>query len=188
MADLGVHGNARPIPAALLQRRAHHDVQFDVHGAIFAKYCDKRKQHLASAAAYPLRMAAKPVNQVLAESLKSFMGDKWTNVALAKEAGVGEGTIRNYLDPDKRLAGASGKAPSAKLVEVDMLARALGVTVADLVTDATEEQRRERHRAHAAAFYQMHGHLPTWAPDALPAAKAVRPEPAFQVSPGQKAA
>jgi hypothetical protein len=169
MTDICTHSNSGPVTSALLQGVPHFGIQFDRHGGIFAKFCDKRKQPIARAGNQTARMVKKPVNQVLAEALRSFMGTKWNNLALANAAGVGEATIRNYLAPLKRMQGASGKAPSAKLAEVELLADALGVTVADLVTDASEEQRRVRHRAHAAAYYEKHGRLPTWAPAATPA-------------------
>lgn len=82
----------------------------------------------------------KSINVVLAEALKHYMGDHWTPYSLAKKSGVAEGTIRNYLAPEKRQPSASGKEPSAKLTEVEMLAEALGVEFCDLTTDATELQ------------------------------------------------
>ncbi len=106
----------------------------------------------------------KSINVVLAEALKHYMGDHWTPYSLAKKSGVAEGTIRNYLAPEKRQPSASGKEPSAKLTEVEMLAEALGVEFCDLTTDATEAQRLKSLRERAAAFYAQHGELPEWAP------------------------
>lgn len=111
------------------------------------------------------RIAAKPVNQRIAEALDDFMGKRWTNVALSKASGVAESTIRNYRSPDKRQASASGKAPSAKLTELEQLAHALGLDVADLVMDLTTQERMELHRRRAADHYARHGVLPVWAPE-----------------------
>lgn len=159
------HGNLLPIAPAPVKFGPDFNVEGVAHPRIIAKYCDFSKQHFASGAGQTARMDKKPVNQVLAEALTFFMGTKWNNVTLAKASGVAESTIRNYRAPEKRDSGKSGKAPSAKLSELEMLACALGVSVADLVSDAGDEERARRHRAHAAAYYEEHGHLPSWAPD-----------------------
>ncbi|MBX3605341.1 MAG: hypothetical protein KF788_08720 [Piscinibacter sp.] len=110
-------------------------------------------------------MDRKPINQVLAEALRFYMGDRWNNSTLGRKAGVAANTVANYLQPEQRAQGASGKEPSAKLTELAKLAEALGVEVADLVTDATAEERLKVHRKRAAEFYAEHGVLPEWAPD-----------------------
>lgn len=109
-------------------------------------------------------MKKKPINQVVAEALRFYMGDRWNNSTLGRAAGVAPNTVKNYLSPDERDTGKSGKEPSAKLTELAKLAEALGVEVADLVTDATEVERRAVHRRRAADFYAAHGRLPDWAP------------------------
>lgn len=109
-------------------------------------------------------MSTKPINQVVAEALRYFMGAKWTNVDLARASGVAEGTIRNFLAPEKRVSGKAGKEPSGKIAELALLAAALGVQVADLVTDATADERAAIHRDRAADYYRKHGKLPSWAP------------------------
>ena len=82
-------------------------------------------------------MPTKPINDVIADALRFYMADKWTNVALAKRAQVAEGTIRNCLDPSLRKPGAKGKEPSVKATELAKIADALGVSVAELVTEPT---------------------------------------------------
>jgi hypothetical protein len=47
--------------------------------------------------------------------------------SLDKKSGVRQTTISLYLSPDRRKPGKDGKAGSAKLTEVEMLARALEV-------------------------------------------------------------
>ena len=153
-----------PIPPATLKGLPNFDVELRAHAPIIAKFCDIRKHHIASADADTSRMEKKPVNQVVAEALTQFMGAAWNNVSLARASGVAEATIRNYRSPVKRSTGTSGKAPSAKLSELELLADALGVTVADLVTDATPEARRKVHRQRAADYYRDNGRLPSWAP------------------------
>jgi hypothetical protein len=125
-----------------------------------------RKQHFATRDKNNSSMERKPANQVIAEALRHYMGRKWNNVTLAKAAGVAEGTIRNYLAPEKRLAGASGKAPSAKVTELEQLADALGIELVDLLRDESPAQRDAVHREHAARYYARFGRLPPWAPDA----------------------
>ena len=113
-------------------------------------------------------MRKKPINQVVAEALKFYMGTRWNNSTLGQAAGVSPNTVKNYLAPQERAAGTSGKEPSAKLTELDKLAVALGVTVADLVTDAPDDERARLHRRRAAEYYEATGRLPDWAPTAAP--------------------
>lgn len=111
-------------------------------------------------------MPKKSINQVLAEALRFYMGGDWNNTTLGNKAGVAANTIKNYLNPGEREQGASGKEPSAKLTELARIAAVLGVEVSDLVTDATDDQRRAVHRKRAADYYAEHGELPDWAPRA----------------------
>lgn len=171
MTDLRARGDLLPIAAPFFQGFADFDVKGGAHAGSIAKFCDSRKQHFASGSADTACMVKKPVNQVVAEALRFFMGAKWNNVSLARASGVAEGTIRNYLAPEKRDTGKTGKQPSAKLAELELLADALGVTVADLVRDATDEERLAAHRQHAANYYREHGSLPRWAPDSTDPAK-----------------
>jgi len=73
-------------------------------------------------------MPESSLNQILADNLALHMEKKGLKqMALAKKCGVGQTTISLYLSPDRRKPGKDGKAGSAKLTEVEMLARALEV-------------------------------------------------------------
>lgn len=120
-------------------------------------------------------MDRKPINEVVAEALRYFMGVRWTGIGLAREAGVAEGTIRNCLNPEKREPGKSGKEPSVKVTELAKIAAALGVEVADLVTDATAQEREQIHRKRAAEHYIRTGRFPDWAPAEVTATPTATP-------------
>lgn len=107
----------------------------------------------------------KPAAQVLADALNYFMSPFWNNVTLSKAAGVSEGTIRNYRK-DAATSGASGKVRSAKLAELEAIATAMGLHVADLLQDLTPAERATLYRQRAAEHYQRTGTLPPWAPTA----------------------
>jgi DNA-binding Xre family transcriptional regulator len=109
-------------------------------------------------------MRKKPINQVIAEALAFYMGERWNQTTLAKEAGVAPNTIGNAMNPGRRAESASGKEPSIKATELDRIAKALEVPVADLVSDLTEQERDQRQRDRAADYYREHGVLPAWAP------------------------
>lgn len=87
-------------------------------------------------------MAKIPINEVLAANLAYFMDRKQLSQnSLAARSKVGQSTISLYLKPENRKPGASGKMPSAKLAEVEMLADALGVHVWELLRDLQPGQR-----------------------------------------------
>ena len=44
---------------------------------------------------------------------------------LGKRAGISPRTVGNFLRPEKREVSASGKVPSGKLTELEMIAKAL---------------------------------------------------------------
>jgi len=91
----------------------------------------------------------KPVNEVLADALSFFMGSRWNQSSLGKAAGVAPNTVKHYLQPGARVSGDRGKAPSAKLTELEKIASALGLEVADLVTDMTAGERAALYRRRA---------------------------------------
>jgi hypothetical protein len=128
-----------------------------------AKFCGVRKQHFAFSVGQSPDMG-KPINQVVSEALVYFMGDRWNATTLGRRAGVSPNTVKNYREPQLREVGASGKAPSAKLTELELLATALGLEVADLVTDQSNAQRAIVYRRRAADYYARTGKLPDWAP------------------------
>lgn len=74
-------------------------------------------------------MPSPPVNAVLAENLTFFMQQRrLSQNALGKLAGLDQRTVGNYCKPELREpVGKTGKPRSAKLTEVEMLAKALNV-------------------------------------------------------------
>jgi hypothetical protein len=169
MTDPRAFGNVLPRTSSALQQFPHFNVKglgggFGVHVGSIAKFCGVRKQHFALAIWHPLDMG-KPVNQIVSEALAYFMGDRWNDTTLGRRAGVSPNTVKNYRLPHAREVGASGKAPSAKLTELELLANVLGLEVADLVTDQTNAERALVYRRRAADFYAHTGKLPDWAPD-----------------------
>lgn len=167
----------------LASSRAFSSMSIASMQGIVAKSCDVRKQHFASQNSHDGAMEKRPINHVLADALNFFMSDYWSNLSLARASGVAESTIRNYRTPDKRDQGKSGKPSSAKLTEVELIAVAMGLEVADLLKDTTEEERARLYRQRAAEHYQRTGSLPAWAPksetpkaDVLPPASGGRDE------------
>lgn len=138
MTDARFGGNALPVAAALLKQRADFGVEICAHGAIIANFCESGKQHIAGRLQETATMSRKSINEVVADALRYYMGDRWTNVALAKASGVAEGTIRNYLSPGKRESGKTGKEPSAKVTELAKIADALNVRVVDLMMSPSD--------------------------------------------------
>lgn len=100
-------------------------------------------------------MAGTDINQVLADNLKHYM-DKHglKQSALAQKSGVAQTTISLYLRPGSRELGAKGKAPSAKLTEVQMLADGLGVEVWELLRHYKPGER-EAYQGLEATFQQL---------------------------------
>lgn len=116
---------------------------------IIAKLCDLNKQHFAHWLRKTLRVTEKPITQVVSEALAYYMHahqPPLTEAALGKAAGISPRTVGNFLRPEGRQVGASGKSPSGKLTELAMIARALNVSVADLVVDVSPEARAHRQK------------------------------------------
>ncbi|MFU2000474.1 XRE family transcriptional regulator [Bordetella avium] len=80
-------------------------------------------------------MKKRSINDILAANLSRLM-DKHGHkqASLAKLSGIGQTTISLYLNPDRRQPSKSGKLPSAKLSEVEVLAEVLGVSPWELLT------------------------------------------------------
>jgi transcriptional regulator with XRE-family HTH domain len=96
-------------------------------------------------------MNQSPLNQALADNLAHLMDKKGLKqMALAKKCGVAQTTISLYLNPDRRKPGKDGKAGSAKLTEVEMLAIALDVEPWELLRPMTGAQREVYERIEAA--------------------------------------
>ena len=99
-----------------------------------AKLCYVVKQPIANNLHETVVMPKKPINEVLADNLKRLMTEqKLTQKSLSAATDVAQTTIGLYLSPDRRMRSASGKAPSAKLSEVELLATGLGVEVWELL-------------------------------------------------------
>lgn len=99
-------------------------------------------------------MQVSALNQALAENLEHHMAQKGLKqMALAKKCGVGQTTISLYLHPERRKLGKDGKAGSAKLTEVEMLAEALEVEPWELLRPLDGIQREVYERIGAA--YKM---------------------------------
>ena len=119
--------------------------------ASIAKFCATSKQHFAPLTKDSQGMAGDSIVFVVARALEWHMREaKLTETALGKRAGVSPRTVANFLRPEKREISASGKVPSGKLTELEMIATALGVSFVDLVTDMTPEARERRRREHLA--------------------------------------
>lgn len=89
------------------------------------------------------KSSSKPINLVVAENIAQAMERRniRTQAELAKRSGVAQRTISNYLNPANRVQGASGKQPSAKLSELEQIARALDVETWDLLRDLSPQER-----------------------------------------------
>lgn len=97
-------------------------------------------------------MTAKSINAVLAANLAHFMracGIE-SQSDLAKRSGVAQRTISNYLNPDLREQGKSGKQPSAKLTEVEKIAQAMNIEAWDLLRDLNPNEREMYTRIETA--------------------------------------
>lgn len=99
-------------------------------------------QHFAMNAPDTAHVSKTPINQVLAENLAHFMEERGLNqVGLSKKSGISQRSISNYLNPDARATGKSGKAPSAKLSEVELIADSLDIEAWQLLRKMTDTER-----------------------------------------------
>lgn len=74
------------------------------------------------------------LNDVLATNLAKLMDQQGHKQAsLAKLSGIAQTTISLYLSPNRRQPSKSGKLPSAKLSEVEVLAEVLGIAPWELL-------------------------------------------------------
>lgn len=109
--------------------------------ASIAKLCAPRKQHIASAARHSAAVTRKTLNAILAENLTRILEERGlSDSQVARIAGVAANTVGNYKRGASEFT-SSGKERSAKLTEVESIARALGVPPIQLLTDADERRR-----------------------------------------------
>lgn len=74
-------------------------------------------------------------NEILAKNIAALMERHGlVQSALSKKSGVAQTTVSLYLNPDRRQPSKTGKVPSAKLTEVEALARALDVPLVQLLS------------------------------------------------------
>lgn len=143
MADLGPVGYVLPITPAGLQDALDLLVQGFVHSPILVKDSWQVKEQITRRLRHPRDMPEKSINEVVAENLAYWMGQAgMSQTALAEKAGVSQKTISNYLNPGQRTEGSTGKQPSAKLTELDRIARALSVQVWQLTREMSERERK----------------------------------------------
>lgn len=98
-------------------------------------------------------MTSPSLNRILADSLNALMSARQlSNSKLAAMSGVAEATIRNYRKASAETERtSSGKERSAKLAEVELLARALRIHPLALLTHPEEHHRRAQAIAHILA-------------------------------------
>jgi transcriptional regulator with XRE-family HTH domain len=156
MTHLGSLAYARPIAAAIIQEAFDFGIQASGicrHAAILVKDSSTIKEHFPSQPLQARQVAVKDINQIVAENLKHWMKEaNLSQQALADRAGVSQKTISNYLSPQQRVQGTSGKKGSPKLYELDKIAQGLGVEVWQLMRHMTPEQRVAYERIEKAYF------------------------------------
>lgn len=110
---------------------------------ILAIDCYGRKQHIATQVRDYASMDKPSVNEVIAKNLRRSMSDKkLTQQDLAAKSGVGQTTISLYLNPENRKPSATGKIPSAKVAELEALARSLDLEAWELMVPPESERQR----------------------------------------------
>lgn len=88
-------------------------------------------------------MDASQANLTLAENLRRLMGERgWTQKQMESASGVKQTTISLYMRPDARIQGKDGKAGSAKLTEVEAVAKAFGLNAWELLRPHSDSQAR----------------------------------------------
>jgi len=106
--------------------------------ANIAKFCYIDKQPITNRGQYAGKVPKPSLNELLVANLGRIKDARdLTLPYIAKQCGLSQRTIGYYLDPDKRAPTRSGKLGSAKLNEIDALARGLGVSVWDLLGDGS---------------------------------------------------
>lgn len=165
VADLSLLSNSLPVTPAALQEGPDFDVERFFHSdGILVKVCRSRKQHITSHSGHASNMVPlqkqKSINQVVAENLAYWVEQRgFTQVALAAKAGVSQKTVSNYLNPQQRTEGATGKEPSAKLSELARIADALGVEVWQLTRPADDDEERAMFQSLEEMMDKLRGRI-----------------------------
>lgn len=112
---------------------------------MIAKLCSDIKQHFALSARKTLSMTKKSVVLLVAEALQKAMEREpdLTEKKLGEMARVSPRTVANFLRPLDRQVGTSGKMPSGKLTELEMITRALNLEVSELLGSAARTTSKE---------------------------------------------
>jgi transcriptional regulator with XRE-family HTH domain len=155
MADLGLVGDGLPIALPNRQNGLDFDVEGFFHRSIVVKHSLNVKHPFTKAFADPLAMQEKSINEVVAENLSYWMNQaKMTQAVLGEKAGVSQKTISNYLKPEQRSGGSTGKQPSAKLTELDRVSKALHVQLWQL-TRKMSVSERQMYEAIEKAYLEL---------------------------------
>jgi transcriptional regulator with XRE-family HTH domain len=144
MTHFRLVSNCLPLAAARLQNVFDFDVEGFFHRPILVKNSLESKEHFTNQMRESGAMLEKPlpINEVVAENLAYWMGQAGIKqAALAEKAKVSQKTISNYLNPDQRTEGSTGKDPSGKLSELDRIAKALSIEVWQLTRQMTAHER-----------------------------------------------
>lgn len=144
MTDLCLVGDGLPLASARLQNGLDLKIERFFHSPILVKDSSNVKEHFTNRLRQAGFMPEKPlpINEVVAQNLAYWMEQAGLKqAALAEKAGVSQKTISNYLNPEQRTEGSSGKDPSGKLSELDRIARALSIEVWQLTRQMTRHER-----------------------------------------------
>lgn len=117
-------------------------------------------------------MSKKTINEVLADNLAYFMKERGlTQKVLGDKCSMGQTTISLYLNPSRRKISHSGKEPSAKLSEVELLSKSLGIEIWQLLRPLSPEQRAA-YESIETAFKALQPKTVTASPEASAAVQA----------------
>jgi transcriptional regulator with XRE-family HTH domain len=143
ITDVGLSSDGSPIALSDHQDGLDFNVESGFHAGTLVNNSLSVKEHITKSLVQPQAMQEKSINHVVAANLLRWMGEAdVTQSALAEKAGVSQKTISNYLNPGQRDEGTSGKQPSAKLTELDRIAKALHIEVWQLTRQMSIIERK----------------------------------------------
>lgn len=144
VANVRLPGDGLPIALPPGKDLFDFVVKLLFHPQIVGKDSFCVKEHFPNWMTHAQRVQEKSIsiNEVVARNLAYWMGEaKLSQAALGEKAGVDQKTVSNYLNPGQRAVSASGKEPSAKLSELDAIAKALHIEVWQLTRQMTPSER-----------------------------------------------